>query len=154
MELIKLGIAAAAGASIAYVLLTRRGSRIHKLQVAAAPKPLVKYVNAVAANVRGSATFLHVSGQLGCDADGRFADTAEAQCDLAFGNVHACLREAGMDWSNLVKVTVFLSARAHLAGYRSARDRALGDMKVGSTLVISDLVAEHVLAEIEALAVK
>ena len=160
-DLAKMSIALATGAASAMAasamayLLTRRPTRINKLQdIPGAPKPLAKYVNAVAATIHGSATLLQISGQLGCDASGTFGDSAEAQCNLAFSNVHANLRAAGMDWCDLMKVTVFLSNRAHLAGYRRARDRALGDTLVGSSLVICDLVAEHILVEIEAVAVK
>lgn len=57
-----------------------------------------------------------------------------------------------MTIDNLVKVTIFLSDRAHTADYRRTRDEALGGRKVGLTTIITGIFDEGWLLEIETIA--
>src|SRR5262249_23621237 len=67
-------------------------------------------------------------------------------------NVRAQLREAGMDLSNLVKVTTYLSDRLHGIENRQIRNEVLGDLTPALTVVIVGLFETHWLVEIEAIA--
>ena len=50
-----------------------------------------------------------ISGQLGIDpATGKLKATVEEQTEQALVNLGSILKEAGMDYSNIVKTTVFL----------------------------------------------
>ncbi len=53
---------------------------------------------------------LYTSGQLGLiPSEGKLADGVEAQAAQALKNLGAILKEAGMDYSDVVKTTVFLA---------------------------------------------
>jgi 2-iminobutanoate/2-iminopropanoate deaminase len=70
-----------------------------------APDALGAYSQAVKVD-----NFIFVSGQLGIIPDtNKFVEgLVEAQTERAFENVKAILEEAGADFSNIVKVTVYL----------------------------------------------
>lgn len=69
-----------------------------------APKALGPYVQAVQVN-----GMLFASGMLGLDpATGELAQGVEAQAHQSLKNIGALLAEAGLDYSNVVKTTVFL----------------------------------------------
>ncbi|MGH6943138.1 MAG: RidA family protein [Geminicoccaceae bacterium] len=114
--------------------------------------PFSRYSHAIEAPA--SARWLHISGQVGVTPDGRTLDGAEAQMEQAWRNIFALLDAAGMTRRDLVKVTIYLTDRAHLQLSRSVRDRMLqGKAEPASTLVIvSGLASADWGVEIEALA--
>lgn len=60
---------------------------------------------------------LYISGQIPMDpASGTLLSGSIAdQTHQVFKNLHAILQAAGMDWSNVVKASVFLSSMEHFA---------------------------------------
>jgi len=97
---------------------------------------------------------LTISGQVGVAADGSIPDSAEGQIAQAFANLRAILDDSGMGIGNIVKTTVYLTDRAHLAAFRAGRAAALGDHAPASTLLISSGLADpRFVVEIEAEAV-
>jgi enamine deaminase RidA (YjgF/YER057c/UK114 family) len=105
--------------------------------------------------VSGPVRTLYVSGQIGVAADGTVPEGIEAQARLVYANMKLVLAEAGMDFSNLVKSTVFLVNREDRAAFAAVRAEATGGIKTASTLVfISGLVLPELLVEVEAIAVK
>lgn len=99
--------------------------------------------------------WLHVSGQVGVDQSGKTASGAEAQARQAFANLKAVLADAGMGPADVVKLTTYITDRAHLAASRQARDEAFGDVRVASTLVVvAGLASPDWLIEVEAVAAK
>lgn len=101
-----------------------------------------------------SARTLYVAGQIGLK-DGKVVEGGiEAQTRAAFENVQAILQEAGMEFSNVVKTTVFLTNPDDYATFGKVRTEMLGSTKPASTLVyISGLVIPELLVEVEAIAV-
>src|ERR1700722_8603594 len=71
-----------------------------------APAPAGQYTQAV--EVTGPSRTLYLSGQVGVAADGSIPDDAEAQCALAWRHLQAQLRAAGMEITNLVKITTIV----------------------------------------------
>ena len=71
-----------------------------------APAPAGQYTQAV--EVTGASGTLYLSGQVGIAADGSIPEDAEAQCALAWRNLQAQLRAAGMEIRNLVKITTIV----------------------------------------------
>ena len=70
-----------------------------------APKAVGPYVQAVKSN-----GMVYVSGQLGIDtAAGGLADGVEAQAHCSMKNLGAILRQAGTDYTKIVKTTIFLT---------------------------------------------
>jgi 2-iminobutanoate/2-iminopropanoate deaminase len=107
---------------------------------------------AQAVEVTGATRFLFVSGQIPMRRDGTVPATFEEQARVAWANVIAQLGAGGMTLDNLVKVTIFLSDRKHIADYRRTRDEALGGRRVGLTTIITGIFDEGWLLEIEAVA--
>jgi enamine deaminase RidA (YjgF/YER057c/UK114 family) len=73
------------------------------INAADAPAPAGQYTQAV--EVTGASRTLYLSGQVGIASDGSVPENAEAQCALAWRNLQAQLRAAGMEIENLVKIT-------------------------------------------------
>lgn len=70
-----------------------------------APKPIGPYSQAIRAG-----PFLFISGQLGIDpASGELIKDVEGQIRQVFRNVSVILEEAGYEWYDVVKVTIYLS---------------------------------------------
>ena len=107
---------------------------------------------AQAMEVTGATRLLFVSGQIPAMPDGSVPERFEDQCRLAWNNVVAQLEAGGMSLDNLVKVTIFLSSREHVADYRRIRQEVLQGRKIGVTTIITGIFDERWLLEIEAVA--
>ena len=100
-----------------------------------------------------NARWLHVSGQVGTNADGTIAEGIEAQIHRVWQNTLAVLEEAGMGVTDIVKVNTLLMDRAHLAMMREIRDSYLGDHPAASTLfIVAGLAHPDWLIEMETIA--
>ncbi len=99
----------------------------------------------------GARVRLTLSGQIGLAPDGTMREGIAAQCEQAFANIDACLREAGMTKENLVMLRIFLVRQEDLGALRAARGAWLGEVRTPSTLLfVSGLVNPALLVEIEA----
>ena len=86
--------------------------------------------------------------------DGSVPATGEGQIAQAFANLRAVLEANGMNPANVVKTTVFLTDRALITAFRSARGTFFGAHAPASTLLfISGLADPRYMVEIEAEAV-
>jgi enamine deaminase RidA (YjgF/YER057c/UK114 family) len=115
-----------------------------------APHPASPYSQAV--EVLGITRTLYVSGQIPADTTGKVPDDLASQCRLAWRNVEAQLRAAGMGLDNIVKVTTILPDHASLGESRKARAEVLGDRKPASTLIIGGLASPAWKIEVEVIA--
>lgn len=102
--------------------------------------------------VTGASRLLFVSGQVPAEADGSVPPDYPSQYRLAWRNVEAQLKAAGMDFDNLVKVTIFLSDRALIAQSGGLRQSILGHRTPALTIVIAGIYDSAWLLEIEAIA--
>lgn len=114
------------------------------------PEAVGGYVNGL--EVRSAQRMLFISGQIPQDRHGRVPDGIEAQCRLVWANLTAVLRQAGMEVTNLVKVTTFLSDRAHAAINTEVRNDVLGAHRPALTVIIAGIWEPAWLIEIEAIA--
>jgi 2-iminobutanoate/2-iminopropanoate deaminase len=115
------------------------------------PTPAGPYTQATL--VEGPGQWLHVSGQVGIDAQGIAPAAFEAQAELAWGNVERALRAAGMGMEHVVKTTTYLVDRADSAAMRPIRLRYLGAHRPASTLVlVAGLLDAAWKIEVEAVA--
>jgi enamine deaminase RidA (YjgF/YER057c/UK114 family) len=104
--------------------------------------------------VQGAERRLVISGQVGMALDGSVPNTGEGQIAQAFANLRGVLQANDMHPANVVKTTVFLTDRALLTAYRSARGAFFADHTPASTLLfISGLADPRFMVEIEAEAV-
>lgn len=115
--------------------------------------PLANYSHAI--EVPPNARWLHVSGQVAVDKDGKTPPDFESQVTLVFENLGAALASAGMTAADLVKVNVFLTRPEDVPALRAARDAFQGANRPASTMVVvRQLVRPEWLVEIEAVAAR
>lgn len=101
------------------------------------------------------ARWLYVSGQIGVDADGNIPDDMVEQNRLAWGNIRAILKSAGMDISDVVRINAFVTSTEGIAAYREVRTEAVGAARPASTLlVVAGLASPDFKVEIEVVAAK
>ncbi|MBM3557857.1 MAG: RidA family protein [Alphaproteobacteria bacterium] len=116
-------------------------------------KPGSRYTMCV--EIPAGARQLFISGQVGANPDGTVAQGFDAQCERAFTNLLACLKSAGMDKTDLVRLNIFLTSQADVPAFRTIRDRLLAPVAPASTLiVVAGLATPAWLVEIEAVAAK
>lgn len=76
-----------------------------------------------------------------------------AQTRQVFENLQAALASANADFSNVVKITVFMKDVSQLPAFRSVRDEYIkGEPPASSLVQISQLVMPELLIEIDAVA--
>jgi len=112
------------------------------------------YVHAVV--IPSGAEVLHISGQIGADPDGNVPIDAAQQAENAWSNLMAIVREAGMDASDIAKLTAYIVDEAAFPPYAAARNRDLGEgNRVAATAVyVPRLVKPEWKIEIEAIAAR
>jgi enamine deaminase RidA (YjgF/YER057c/UK114 family) len=121
------------------------------INAADAPAPAGQYTQAV--EVTAATRTLYISGQVGVAADGSIPSDAEAQSALAWRNLQAQLRAAGMGLENLVKITTIVPDWADLTAVRAGRASVLGEHRPASTLIVGGLSNPAWKVEVEAIAV-
>lgn len=98
---------------------------------------------------------LFISGQVGVRPDGSVAEGIEEQARVAIANLNAVLADAGMDPSDLAKVTIYLTDESLLEGFMAAGSGTLPSPPPATTLLfVKALASPALLVEIEAIAVK
>lgn len=115
-----------------------------------APVPTTGYSQAL--EVSGHTRTLFISGQIPAAADGGVPQDFEAQCRLAWSNVEAQLKAAGMTLDNLVMHRTYLADRKYTTINRAVRNEVLGGRETALTVVIAGIFDEAWLLEIEAVA--
>ncbi len=97
---------------------------------------------------------LYCSGQIGLiPATGEMAEGLEAQARQALDNLGAVLAAAGMDYTNVVKTTVFLSDMANFAAVNAIYAEYFPGEPPARSCVQATL-PKGGLVEVEAIAVK
>ncbi len=102
---------------------------------------------------KGDFRWIHISGQVGVDLQGRVAADSEAQHRQTWRNILAILTAAEMSPQHLVKVTAYITDPKDTPIYRQIRDESIPGVECASTLlVISGLAHPDYKVEIEAIA--
>jgi 2-iminobutanoate/2-iminopropanoate deaminase len=100
-----------------------------------------------------NARLFHLAGQTGTAPDGRTGKDIVEQAELVYRNIGTVLEQCGLDFSNLVKVTVFLINPEDADVWRETQKKHFGDVVPASTLLyISRLARPELLLEVEAIA--
>ena len=95
-----------------------------------------------------------VSGSVGMKADGSIPESTVEQFDIALDAIDACLRHAGANAQQVVKVNVYMTDIGERAAINPRRIAYFGEHRPASTLVeVSALVDPRMKVEIEAIAV-
>ena len=112
-----------------------------------APKAIGPYSQAIAAN-----GMLYISGTAGVDpATGKLQEGIEAQTQQATKNIAAILKEAGTDFSKVVKTTCFLYDMKDFAAFNGIYEKAFISKPARSCVAVKELPANF-LCEIEVIA--
>ncbi|MEH2587904.1 RidA family protein [Bradyrhizobium sp. AZCC 1721] len=123
---------------------------IRRINAEAVTVPTTGYSQAL--EVSGHTRLLFVSGQIPFGIDGTVPEGFEAQCRLAWRNVEAQLKAAGMTLDNLVMHRTYLADRRYALVNRSVRNEVLGGRETALTVVIAGIFDEAWLLEVEAVA--
>lgn len=117
-----------------------------------APQPQGGYSQTVA--IEDFRRLVFVSGQIPVDRDDNVPAGFLDQAALAWSNVDAQLREAGMTRDDIVKVNIFLSDRAFAMENRQARAAYLGERQPAMSVIICGIFDSSWLLEIEVVAAR
>ncbi len=99
---------------------------------------------------------VYLRGQVGTDFDGTLVggDDPAAQADQAMRNVDTLLREAGARLDDVVKITIYITDRAHREPvYRTVGRWLKGVYPVSTGLIVAGLAKPEWLMEIDVVAV-
>ena len=115
------------------------------------PSPIGGYSQGVA-----TSSFVFTAGQVGCDADGNVVGPGDAaeQTRQTLANIEAILREAGVDRTQVVMTTTYLTSFDQYRAYDEAYREFFGAHRPARATVRADLVLPELLVEIQAIAVK
>lgn len=126
---------------------------LQRLNPASVSAPFSRYSHAV--SVPHGYRWLYISGQVGVDREREVASGFEAQAKLAWSNLIACIKAAGFEVQDLVKVTVLLTRASDIPASRQVRDHMLGAVEPASTLmIVAGLATPELLIEIEGVAAR
>jgi enamine deaminase RidA (YjgF/YER057c/UK114 family) len=117
--------------------------------------PVGRYVHQISLDNPEKLVF--ISGQVGMRPDGSVPEDAVEQLAVALENVLRNIEAAGLETSDLVKITTYVVAGAQLdaARRRSEMERLLGDHVPTSTLVfVTGLAAPEYKVEIDGWAAR
>jgi 2-iminobutanoate/2-iminopropanoate deaminase len=113
--------------------------------------PLARYSHGFA--IPADCRLVITAGQVGIGPDEMIPEGSEAQADICFANIAAILAEDGMGLGDIVRLSVYVTGREHMAGYRQSRDRHFpGTPPTTTLLMVAGLVRPEFVIEIEAIA--
>lgn len=100
-----------------------------------------------------NARLFHLAGQTGTAPDGSTGKDFAEQAELVYRNIGTVLKQCGLDFNNLVKITVFLINPEDADVWRATQKKHFGDVVPASTLLyVSRLARPELLVEVEAIA--
>jgi len=102
---------------------------------------------------RLSDDLIFLSGQLAFNAEGQIEGDITAQTTQCLQNIQAILRAQGLDMSDIIKSTVWLTQKSDFAAYNNAYRSFFGEGPYPArSTVVSELVLEGARIEIEVIA--
>lgn len=115
--------------------------------------PLARYAHG--ALLPAGARIIRTSGQLGLAANGSVPESVVDQAAICFGNIRAILAEGGMGVDDICHISAWLTDRADLADYMSARDAFLagsGILPASTLLLVAGFSRPEFKIEVEVMA--
>jgi enamine deaminase RidA (YjgF/YER057c/UK114 family) len=108
--------------------------------------------------VTGTGRLVAISGQVAFDEHGAVVGPGDpaAQARQVFENLQRCLAAAGATFSDVIKLTYFVTDVAHMPAIRAVRDEFLsadtGPLPASTAVQVAALVFPDLVLEVEALA--
>jgi enamine deaminase RidA (YjgF/YER057c/UK114 family) len=94
-----------------------------------------------------------LTGRTGSNPDGSYPDDFETQARNALASVSLLLSEAGMDWTNVVKINVYLTDSTDIPVWGRVRDEVVGDSRPSGTgVIVKALAAPGARVEVTVIA--
>ena len=113
--------------------------------------PLASYTHQI--EIRGEEKLLILSGQVGVRKDGTIPSGSIEQLELAWHNIGENLKEAGMVYADIVKLTIYMVEQVDPTERRSAFASLLDEVRPCMTfLYVSALGTDKLKVEIDVLA--
>ena len=126
---------------------------LKRLNPASIMKPASPYSHGI--ELPPGTRILYCAGQVGTTKDGVTPADLVQQNEIAWANIKAILKDAGMGLSDIVRLNAYLTSREGIAPFREVRNRMVGTVKPASTLVIvAGLAGPQWHVEIEVVAAK
>ena len=126
----------------------RRAVPLRSISTKTAPNPVGPYSQGIVAG-----GFVFTAGQVGFDpATGKIVDGLEAQVTQALANIRAVITAAGLDVSDIVKVTFFLTDMSTFGAVNAIYERFLGAHRPARTTVGVATLPGGALFEVDAIA--
>lgn len=123
-------------------------SRIRTHHTDQAPAAIGPYSQAVSAG-----GWLYTSGQIGLDpASGEMVDGFDAQARQVLANLRAVLAEAGLDFTDVVKATIYVTDLADFPRVNELYGEALGNHRPARSTVQVAALPKGGLVEIDLVA--
>ncbi|NKB43702.1 MAG: hypothetical protein GKS03_05425 [Alphaproteobacteria bacterium] len=98
---------------------------------------------------------LFISGQTATDSDGNTPADADTQADIVYAKVGQTLKDAGMDWSDVVKTNLYMINPSDIGAIIKAGGKHNpGGKQAGTLVYVKALALPEVLLELEAVAAK
>jgi reactive intermediate/imine deaminase len=107
-------------------------------------------------DVTGPVRTIYISGQVAFDRDGAIVGVGDmqTQAEQVFKNLQAALDAAGAKFSDVIKMTTYITDMDKAPAVRGVRTRYFGEMTPASTLVqVVHLARPELMLEIEVIAV-
>ena len=104
----------------------------------------------------GDAAWIYISGQVALDPEGNVVGEGDmgAQATAVMDNVQAILEANGATFTDVVKMTWFLTDMSRIGEVREVRSRYLvGEPPASTAVEVNALVRPELLLEVEAVAV-
>ena len=106
-----------------------------------------------AVEVTGDSRLLIISGLNGYEKDGStMPDSFEGQAEIIWQHIGSILREARMDYTDLVSMRFYLASPEYDEANMRLRKKYLGDHEVALTVICCQLLETKWKLEIEAIA--
>lgn len=124
------------------------------LSPASLGEPIGPFVRGIAMGqivaISGTSALSHLSGAL---AHRHLDHDFGRQAKLTFDNLRSALTDAGLDWDDVIKVTVMIKRREDYADMNRIRGELVGGAQVASTTFVCELIRDDMLIEVDAWAV-
>jgi len=115
--------------------------------------PISAYSHAV--EVSPNARWLTLSGQIGNGIAGLLGKGVAEQSELIWHNIQEILVSAGMEITDIVKMTAYLLNPADVVDYAPVKNKYLGEHRPASTLIyVSALATPDATIEVEVVAAR
>jgi 2-iminobutanoate/2-iminopropanoate deaminase len=122
---------------------------LRSISTKTAPNPVGPYSQAIVAG-----GFAFTAGQVGLDpATGKVVDGLEAQVNQALSNTRAVLAAAGLEITDIVKVTFYLTDMSTFAAVNAIYERFLGSHRPARSTVGVAALPGGSLFEVDTIAV-